>query len=74
MLSFLVTRDAMHQNQWLAVLEDLGGVTTNLPIPNTFPMEGHVPAFDYGFVTTNIEASTSQTEDGQVDHLSASNT
>jgi Mn-containing catalase len=28
LLSFLITRDAMHQNQWLAVLEDLGGVKT----------------------------------------------
>ncbi|WP_256007426.1 manganese catalase family protein [Pedobacter deserti] len=55
MLSFLITRDAMHQNQWLAVLEDLGGVGTNLPIPNTFPMSAHVKDFDYKFVSTNIE-------------------
>jgi Mn-containing catalase len=54
MLSFLITRDAMHQNQWLAVLEDLGGVSTNLPIPNTFPSADHVKAFDYAFVSTNI--------------------
>lgn len=55
MLSFLITRDAMHQNQWLAVLEDLGGVGENLPIPNTFPRENHVPGFEYAFVSTNIE-------------------
>jgi Mn-containing catalase len=60
MLSFLISRDAMHQNQWLAVLEDLGGVTANLPIPNTFPMEKHVAGFDYSFVTTNIEPETTQ--------------
>jgi Mn-containing catalase len=58
MLSFLITRDAMHQNQWLAVLEDLGGVSANLPIPNTFPMADHVEAFDYAFVSTNIEKPT----------------
>lgn len=55
MLSFLITRDAMHQNQWLAVLEDLGGVQANLPIPNTFPESLHVPEFDYAFVGTNLE-------------------
>jgi Mn-containing catalase len=55
MLSFLITRDAMHQNQWLAVLEDLGGVGTNLPIPNTF-MGAHVKEFDYAFVSTNIDS------------------
>jgi len=37
MLSFLITRDTMHQNQWLAVIEDLGGVENNMPIPNSFP-------------------------------------
>jgi Mn-containing catalase len=58
MLSFLITRDAMHQNQWLAVLEDLGGVGTNLPIPNTFPMADHVKDFDYAFVSTNIAEPT----------------
>nr|WP_240755254.1 manganese catalase family protein [Pedobacter sp. SYP-B3415] len=45
----------MHQNQWLAVLEDLGGVNANLPIPNTFPTERHIPGFDYAFISTNIE-------------------
>jgi len=58
LLSFLITRDAMHQNQWLAVLEDLGGVQANVPIPNTFPMADHVTAFDYAFVSTNIEKPT----------------
>jgi Mn-containing catalase len=58
MLSFLITRDAMHQNQWLAALEDLGGVQTNLPIPNTFPMDLHVKEFDYSFISTNIDAQS----------------
>lgn len=58
LLSFLITRDAMHQNQWLAVLEELGGVQTNLPIPNTFPLSDHVSAFDYTFVSTNIAEPT----------------
>jgi Mn-containing catalase len=55
MLAFLIARDTMHQNQWLAVIEDLGGVSANLPIPNTFPMSDQVREFEYAFVSTNIE-------------------
>jgi Mn-containing catalase len=55
MLAFLIARDTMHQNQWLAVLEDLGGVKNNLPIPNTFPESEQVNEFAYSFVSTNIE-------------------
>jgi len=55
MLAFLIARDSMHQNQWLAVLEDLGGLNANLPIPNTFPTTEQVNEFAYAFVSTNIE-------------------
>ena len=55
MLAFLIARDSMHQNQWLAVLEDLGGLNANLPIPNTFPANEQVNEFAYAFVSTNIE-------------------
>jgi len=36
MLKFLIARDTMHQQQWLAALEELGA-EKNLPIPNSFP-------------------------------------
>lgn len=36
-LSFLIARDTMHQQQWMAVIEDLGGLSASLPIPNSFP-------------------------------------
>jgi hypothetical protein len=39
MLSFLIARDAMHQNQWLAALEELGGAKGVFPIPSSFPQE-----------------------------------
>jgi Mn-containing catalase len=55
MLAFLIARDTMHQNQWLAVLEDLGGTNVNMPIPNTFPENQQVNEFAYSFVSTNIE-------------------
>lgn len=37
MLSFLIARDRMHQNQWLAAIEELGGPTEVMPVPVTFP-------------------------------------
>ena len=51
MLSFLIARDTMHQNQWLAVLEDLGQVH---PIPNSFPQEKEASEFSYVFISTDI--------------------
>jgi len=52
MLSFLIARDTMHQNQWLAVLEDLGEVH---PIPNSFPQEKEASEFSYVFMSTDID-------------------
>ena len=64
MLAFLIARDTMHQNQWLAVLEDLGGVSANLPIPNSFPENKQVQDFAYAFVTTSINKPDSMSTDG----------
>jgi Mn-containing catalase len=40
MLSFLIARDTMHQNQWLAAIADLeaSGLETT-PVPSSFPQE-----------------------------------
>jgi Mn-containing catalase len=54
MLSFLIARDTMHQNQWLAVIEELGGVTEQLPIPNSFPQAEENARFNYVFVDPRI--------------------
>jgi Mn-containing catalase len=54
MLSFLIARDTMHQNQYLAVIEDLGGVSAQLPIPNSFPQSKEVQDYNYAFVTNNV--------------------
>ena len=48
MLSFLIARDTMHQQQWLAVIEELGG-HAGLPIPNSFPQEKEAPGFGYQY-------------------------
>ncbi|WP_207424743.1 manganese catalase family protein [Desertivirga brevis] len=54
MLSFLIARDTMHQNQWLAVIEELGGMNAH-PVPNSFPQSEENQQFNYSFVSTNIE-------------------
>jgi Mn-containing catalase len=50
MLAFLIARDTMHQNQWLAALEELGGPKETFPIPNSFPQELENQEFSYAFL------------------------
>src|SRR4051794_38222509 len=54
MLSFLIARDTMHQNQWLAVIEELGG-SAALPVPNSFPREKENQDVNYTFFATGID-------------------
>lgn len=58
MLSFLIARDTMHQNQWLAVLEELGGVKGIHPIPNSFPQEKENHDFNYNFISTHLDGDS----------------
>src|SRR5690606_15027341 len=58
MLAFLIARDTMHQNQWLAVLEELGGVKGNHPIPNSFPQAEENQQFNYNFLSTHIDGKS----------------
>ena len=55
MLAFLIARDTMHQNQWLAAIEDMGG--NPLPIPNSFPQSMENQEFSYAFRATRREPS-----------------
>ena len=48
MLSFLIARDTMHQQQWLAAIEDMGGAAS-LPIPNSFPQDQEKQEFSYAY-------------------------
>jgi Mn-containing catalase len=48
MLSFLIARDTMHQQQWLAAIEELGG-SAALPIPNSFDQSQEKQEFSYVF-------------------------
>ena len=56
LLSFMIARDTMHQQQWLAVIEELGGDKA-LPIPNSFPQSKENQEFSYAFISPNIDGS-----------------
>ena len=58
MLEFNIARDTMHQEQWLAVLEELG--PSHLPIPNSFPQAKEKNEFSYNFIITTTQGVGSQ--------------
>ncbi|MFP5078621.1 manganese catalase family protein, partial [Rhizobium sp. YIM 134829] len=68
MLSFLIARDTMHQNQWMAALEELGGATGAFPIPNSFPQDQEQQEFSYawlGFMADGSVPAPGRWSDGR---------
>ena len=57
MWRFLIGRDTMHQQQWLAVLAELGGLEGVLPIPNSFPQTSEDQTHNYQFFDTGMPGS-----------------
>ena len=55
MLKYLIARDVMHQQQWLAVIEELGGYEGQLPIPNSFDHDEEMTRFSHTFFSTAID-------------------
>ena len=53
MLAFMIARDTMHQEQWMAVLEELGQDAN--PIPNSFPQSEENQEVNYQFMSTHID-------------------
>lgn len=51
-LSFLIARDTYHQQQWLAVIEELGGFEKQLPIPNSTPESHEAIEHSYYYLNT----------------------
>ena len=49
MLGFLIARDTMHQQQWLAVIEELGGHQAQLPVPNSHLDQEPYTKFSYAY-------------------------
>ncbi len=60
MLSFLIARDTMHQQQWLAVIEDMGGLAAALPMPNSFPQSQEAQEYSYKFFATEVNHAPPQ--------------
>lgn len=60
MLRFLIARDTMHQNQWLAAWEEMGG-RENHPIPNNFPQEEELAEYAYAFLSTGTSEAPKPT-------------
>jgi Mn-containing catalase len=54
MLQFLIARDTMHQNQWLAAVEELGGFEGVFPIPNSHPQAEEKSEFSYSFFSHKL--------------------
>ncbi|WP_436714518.1 manganese catalase family protein [Roseiconus lacunae] len=53
MLSYMIARDTMHQNQWMAAWEELGG-RDNHPIPNSFPQADENQDYNYAFMSFGL--------------------
>jgi Mn-containing catalase len=67
MLAFLIARDTMHQNQWLAALDELGGHQGAFPIPDSFPQSQENQEFSYawlGFRKDGTEPPTGRWSEG----------
>ncbi len=63
MLSFLIARDTMHQNQWLAAIEELEAEGLEAtPVPVTFPQEKELREVSYQYM--NFSESI-QSQDGR---------
>jgi Mn-containing catalase len=45
----------MHQQQWLAVIEELGGVQAQMPIPNSTPQEHEATEHSYAYLDTLLD-------------------
>jgi len=56
LLRFLIARDTMHQQQWLAVLEELGPDEMTMNAPGDFPNEGEFKEIGYTFFDHTADA------------------
>lgn len=61
LLSFLLARDTMHQNQWLAAIEELkADGLEDTPCPSTFPQEKEARQFSYQFINCSRGTESEQ--------------
>lgn len=59
MLSFLIARDTMHQNQWLAAIQELeaDGLETT-PCPSAFPQDRQLSEVAYQFIDCSADGES----------------
>lgn len=55
MLAFLIARDTYHQQQWLAVIEEMGGMEAALPVPNSTPEDHEAMQHSYYYLNTLLD-------------------
>jgi Mn-containing catalase len=65
MLHFMIARDHMHQIQWLAAIEELGGPTAVLPTPADFPLAQEMGEYALSFMAYAQDPSTTRSGDGR---------
>ena len=53
----------MHQNQWMAAIEDMGGMEAAMPIPNCHPIEEENE--EYGYVFLGFQKDGSEPATGR---------
>jgi Mn-containing catalase len=61
MLSFLIARDTMHQNQWLAAIKELEADGLEMtPCPSNFPQEREMTEVSYQFIDASEGQESAQ--------------
>lgn len=67
MLSFLIARDTMHQNQWMAAIEELE-MNQKAVVPSTFPQDLEKKEVSYSFMnfSQGEESKTGRWATGKV--------
>lgn len=63
MLHFMIARDHMHQVQWLAAIEEFGGIQATLPVPADFPLQKEMG--EYAFAFMGYSANPVESASGQ---------
>ncbi|MUN62663.1 manganese catalase family protein [Kocuria sediminis] len=61
MLSFLLARDTMHQNQWMAAVKELqADGLEQMPVPSNFPQSKEATEFSYDYYNFSDGATAAQ--------------
>lgn len=65
LFTFMLARDLVHQEQWLAAVEELGGTSAVLPIPAQIPAEALGEHAKYAYAVMAYSENPADTTSGQ---------